>query len=216
MRTRLIRCLLVVATLAGILTLLEGRFDFYLALYCGAWAAFGILGMISMDDDLARERFRPPEPGADGPALRAIRGSALAHLVVGALDSGRWHLAPVPSTLRLAALAGMFAGSLLIIQSIRANRFFSAVIRVQSERGHRVIDSGPYSTIRHPGYLGMLIAVLCSGLALGSWLGFVFAALYGVLILRRVWFEDAFLKTNLSGYQAYANRVSSRLIPGAW
>src|SRR5829696_285948 len=193
MKARLIRCLLVVGALTAILTVLEGRFDVYLALYCGVWAVFGILGMVSMDDDLARERFRPPEPGADRLALRAIRLSALAHLVIGALDAGRWHLAPVPSPVRLAALAGMFAGSLLIIQSIRANRFFSVVIRVQSERGHQVIDTGPYGTIRHPGYLGMLIAVLCSGLALGSWLGFAFAALYGVLIIRRVWFEDAFL-----------------------
>ena len=52
-----------------------------------------------------------------------------------------------------------------------ANRFFSAVVRIQGERGHRVIDQGPYAFIRHPGYAGMILSVPCSGLALGSWLG---------------------------------------------
>jgi protein-S-isoprenylcysteine O-methyltransferase Ste14 len=62
----------------------------------------------------------------------------------------------------------------------------------------------------------MLIAALGSGVAIGSWLGFALAVVYGALIVRRVWFEDAFLKANLAGYQAYASRVSSRLLPGAW
>ena len=216
MRTRVTRVLLVVGALTAILALLEGGLDVWLGLYCAVWAAFGVYGMVSIDDDLARERFRPPEPGADRMPLRAIRLAALAHLIVGALDAGRWHLTSVPSGLRAIALVGMIVGGFLIIQSMRANRFFSSVIRVQTERGHRVIDSGPYRRVRHPGYLGMLIAVSCSGLALGSWLGFALAALYSALIVRRVWFEDAFLKANLTGYQAYANRVAFRLIPGAW
>ena len=216
MAKRVIRCLLFIAAATAALAWLEGGLDRYLALYAIAWTIFGIYGMVSLDDDLARERFNPPEPGADRRALRAIRIIAIAHLIVGALDTGRWHIAPVPGPLRLVATAAMLAGALLIVQSIRANRFFSPVVRVQTERGHRVVDTGPYATIRHPGYLGMVIAVLGSGLAIGSWLGFALAATYCALILRRVFFEDAFLKANLPGYEAYASRVSARLIPGAW
>jgi protein-S-isoprenylcysteine O-methyltransferase Ste14 len=62
----------------------------------------------------------------------------------------------------------------------------------------------------------MIVSVMCSGLALGSWLGFVFAALYAAMILRRVFFEDAFLQSNLEGYADYARRVPYRLIPRAW
>jgi len=58
--------------------------------------------------------------------------------------------------------------------------------------------------------------VLCSGLVLGSWLGFALAAVYAALILRRVFFEDAFLQVNLAGYSDYARRVPYRLIPKAW
>ena len=58
--------------------------------------------------------------------------------------------------------------------------------------------------------------MICSGLALGSWLGFGFALLYAALIFRRVFFEDAFLQANLAGYVDYARRVPYRLIPRTW
>ena len=201
---------------ATILILLEGRFDMWLALYLGGWATFALYAFASIDDDLAKERFHPPEPGADRLPLRAIRLIAMAHIVVGALDAGRWHLAPVLDLVRAIALPVMVVSALLVVQSMRANRFFSPVVRVQTERGHRVIDRGPYGTIRHPGYLGMIISVMSSGLVLGSWLGFAVAAVYAALILRRVFFEDAFLKVNLEGYADYARRVPYRLFPGGW
>src|SRR4030095_2196799 len=87
-------------TFAGILTagllLLTGRWlDPWVWAYITVWSMFSLYAMSSIDDDLARERFHPPEPGADPLPLRAIRLLALGHLIVGALDSGRWHLAPV-------------------------------------------------------------------------------------------------------------------------
>lgn len=216
MARRVIHFSVALLCIGAVLFLLKGTFDLWLALYLGAWMIFGLYAVVSMDDDLAKERFSPPEPGADRLSLRAIRLIAMAHLVIGALDAGRWHLALVPDALRAIALPVMVVSALLIVQSMRANRFFSPVVRVQTERGHRVIDGGPYGSIRHPGYLGMIVSIMCSGLVLGSWLGFAVAALYAALILRRVFFEDAFLKANLAGYADYARRVPYRLIPGGW
>ena len=213
---RITRFTVTVLCFGTILVLLKGQFDVWLALYLGGWSIFALYAFASIDEDLAQERFHPPEPGADRLPLRAIRLIALAHVVIGALDAGRWHLAPVPDLARAVALPIMVVSALLVVQSMRANRFFSPVVRVQTERGHRVIDRGPYGTIRHPGYLGMIVSVMCSGLVLGSWLGFALAALYSALILRRVFFEDAFLKVNLAGYADYAQRVPYRLIPGGW
>ena len=193
------------------LVLLAGGLDRWLALYLAGWSIFALYAFASIDEDLAKERFHPPEPGADRLPLRAIRMIAIAHLVIGALDAGRWHIAPVPDVVRAIALPIMVASALLVVQSMRANRFFSPVVRVQSERGHRVVDRGPYGTIRHPGYLGMIISVLCSGLVLGSWLGFTLAAVYAAMILRRVFFEDAFLKANLAGYTDRSEEHTSEL-----
>jgi protein-S-isoprenylcysteine O-methyltransferase Ste14 len=216
MAKRLVRFSLTLLVLTGILVLLKGRLDTWLALYLAGWSIFGLYAFLSIDDDLARERFHPPEPGADRMSLRMVRILALIHVIVGTLDAGRWHLAPVPDALRAVALVIMVVSALLVVQAMRANRFFSSVVRVQTERGHRVIDRGPYGVIRHPGYLGMIVSVICSGLALGSWLAVPFALLYAVLVFRRVFFEDAFLKANLAGYTDYARRVPHRLIPGTW
>jgi protein-S-isoprenylcysteine O-methyltransferase Ste14 len=97
-----------------------------------------------------------------------------------------------------------------------ANRFFSPVVRVQSERGHRVIDVGPYARMRHPGYLGMAVFAPMAALALGSWWALVPAGLYTTLILRRAAVEDRFLHGHLPGYAEYAARVRFRILPGIW
>jgi protein-S-isoprenylcysteine O-methyltransferase Ste14 len=99
---------------------------------------------------------------------------------------------------------------------MRDNRFFSSVVRVQSDRGHRVIDTGPYAVVRHPGYAGLLLGMPLSGVALGSWVGAALGAVLSLLILRRVVFEDGFLRKNLNGYARYADRVRYRVIPHVW
>ena len=172
--------------------------------------------VLRMSDELARERFRPPSSGADRLPLRTIRLVALAHVLVGALDSGRWHLTPVPPSIRAAALAGVAVSFLMVYRAMMENRFFSAVVRIQHDRGHHVIDTGPYARVRHPGYAGMIAGVMFSGLALGSWMAFAVASLYAALIFRRVLFEDRYLQANLDGYSDYARRVRYRLVPGAF
>ena len=167
---KLLRWSIAMAVLSSGLVLLEGGYDRWLVAYCVGWGAFSLVTVLSVGDDLLRERFRPPDFGADKAWLRAIQLIALAHLVIGALDAGRWHIAPLPDSMRGPAVIAMLASASLITFSMRTNRFFSSVVRIQQDRGHHVIDSGPYSVVRHPGYLGMIVAVPCSGLALGSWI----------------------------------------------
>src|SRR5687767_13296006 len=198
---RVIRFSIVTAAFAVVVFALAGRWrDPWLWSYLGVFAVIGVVAMLSIDDDLARERFNPPSPGADRLSLRKIRLIALAHLVVGALDTGRFHWSTMPDWLRVVGLAGFGLSFLLIIRAMAVNRFFSAVVRVQDERGHHVIDRGPYAVVRHPGYAGMIPAVPFSALALGSWPSLAIALVYSVLILRRMRFEDRFLHANLAGY----------------
>ena len=110
----------------------------------------------------------------------------------------------------------MALAMVLVYRAMHENKFFSSVIRVQTDRGHRVVETGPYSLVRHPGYAGMIAAMPLSGLALGSWLSFGVALVYSAMIVRRVLFEDAFLLQNLDGYPAYARRVTGRLVPRVW
>jgi protein-S-isoprenylcysteine O-methyltransferase Ste14 len=184
--------------------------------YVALWMAVFLYALLRLDDDLAKERFTPPNRGADRVALAFVQLVAVGHLVIGALDSGRWHLAPVDPTLRVISMAGMVATGVLVFYSMQSNRFFSTVVRIQTDRGHRVVDNGPYARVRHPGYAGMIPLMAFSGLALGSWLSFAFGVVYGAMIFRRVLFEDAFLQANLTGYREYVQRVRYRLVPGVW
>lgn len=215
--TRVYKPMLAVVLVTGGILLISGQWhDPLLWAYGGVLAITFGYAAASMDEDLARERFNPPDSGADRLSLKFVRLIALAHIVVSALDLGRWHISRIPDNWRAAALIGMGISFALVFRSMRENRFFSAVVRIQSERGHRVIDSGPYSFVRHPGYVGMIVGVPLSALAIGSWLGSVVALVYTALIVRRVTFEDGYLKENLSGYRAYAQRVRYRLVPGVW
>lgn len=214
---RLKRWLLVSGLVTAAVLALAGTLrDPWLWGYVLVWSAGAFYALFSIDEDLARERFHPPDQGADAVSLHFVRIIGLSHLVVGALDSGRWHVAPVAPALRGFALAAMALTFGMFYRAMRENRFFSSVVRVQKERGHHVIDSGPYSIVRHPGYAGLIWAMPFSGLALGSWLAAAIGLVMSGMVLRRVMFEDAFLKSNLEGYAAYTDKVRHRLIPGVW
>ena len=216
---RLLRGILISVIIGGGVMALAGQWEspylwaFAAAVVCLIFYAFFAV----LDPELARERFHPPTQGADATALRFVQISALATLVFAPLDAGRLHWSsPVPPALRVIGLCVFFLGALFTFRAMATNRFFSAVVRVQSERGHRVVDAGPYSVIRHPGYLGMVVLCPMIPLALGSWWALLPACTYSALILRRIVFEDRFLHQNLPGYGEYAARVRFRLLPGVW
>jgi protein-S-isoprenylcysteine O-methyltransferase Ste14 len=217
MPKRLQRLILGILIPSLSLLAISGRWtDPWLWAFIAIWSVMVSYALLSIGDDLAQERFRPPTRGADSQALRLIRLLALGQFLIGALDIGRWHVTAVPSWLRVVGLIGMAAGFGLVFRSMVVNRFFSVVVRIQDDRGHTVVDRGPYSVIRHPGYAGMITSVPFSALAIGSWIGVAIAVLYSALIFRRVFFEDAFLRQNLNGYSEYARRVPYRLVPGVW
>jgi protein-S-isoprenylcysteine O-methyltransferase Ste14 len=214
MAARIRRWLFGCGLIAAILFGFSGRWrDPWLWAYCATWAGILLFPMFAMDEELARERYHPPTGGADRVALVAIRLVAVGHLIVAALDGGRWHVTHISPALRLLGFAGLVACGLLVFRAMLANRFFSAVVRIQSDRGHHVIESGPYAVVRHPGYAGMIPLMAMSGLALSSWLAFGVGLVYAALVIRRVLLEDGFLHANLGGYREYAGRVRHRLIP---
>ena len=212
---RFARWLITVTFLGSVVLIAGDRTDPWLWAYVAAFALISGVALSLMDEDLARERFTPPDRGADRLSLRAVRLVALAHVIVSLADN-RFGWSSVPAAGRAVGLMGFVAAFAVIVYAMRVNRFFSAVVRIQRDRGHRVVDVGPYARLRHPGYAAMILAVPMSGLALGSWYGAMVALIYSALILRRVRFEDSFLQQHLDGYRDYAARVRYRLVPGVW
>lgn len=119
----------------------------------------------------------------------------------------------------LAVIAGVVVGALaaaLIAWAMRSNRFFSAVVRIQKDRGHSVVSSGPYRFLRHPGYTGMSAFTLVTPLILDSRWAFVPAAATAAVTVLRTALEDSTLQNELDGYADYARRVKYKLVPGIW
>jgi protein-S-isoprenylcysteine O-methyltransferase Ste14 len=97
-----------------------------------------------------------------------------------------------------------------------ANRFFEQTARIQTDRHHKVITTGPYKYIRHPGYTGMIIMFAATPLILQSKWTFIPMATTIVLVIFRTAMEDKMLQNELSGYTEYAAKVRFRLVPGLW
>lgn len=113
-------------------------------------------------------------------------------------------------------LALVGAGFLLSAWAMGANPFFEGTVRIQVEVGHRVYQGGPYRRVRHPGYLGLLLWALGTPLLLRSTWAVGPALLAAAWVVLRTGLEDATLRRELAGYQAYAARTRWRLLPGAW
>jgi len=107
-------------------------------------------------------------------------------------------------------------GYAFAVWAMAENRFFSSVVRIQTERGHVVCDTGPYRIVRHPGYAGNILPLLGIVLALGSVWTLIPAAVALIIAVIRTALEDHTLQEELPGYRDYARRVHYRLIPGIY
>lgn len=142
-------------------------------------------------------------------------GGALIPLAAG-LDMRLGGALPFSLTVRLLALGTILAGYVLASYALITNRFFSGMVRVQTDRGHRVVSSGPYRWLRHPGYSGALLSYLATPVFLQSWWSFLPVLFIAIVLVIRTRLEDHTLQAELPGYREYARQVVFRLLPGVW
>jgi protein-S-isoprenylcysteine O-methyltransferase Ste14 len=186
------------------------------------WGLLGVLAfyMVVMfaviDPGLLRERMKPGKGNCDRLTRPLTLVLLLVHWVVAGLDVGRFQWSPIPWSVQLAGLIGYAVCMAGVMWAIRVNPFYSAVVRVQTDRGQRPVTAGPYRFVRHPGYTATVLGMICGGLALGSWVGMIPVAAVAVLFIRRTLVEDAMLRRELAGYADYAERVRYRLVAGVF
>lgn len=136
--------------------------------------------------------------------------------IVSGLDY-RYNWSPhFPTWLVILSVGLVFIIGLLVLWALASNRFFIGMVRIQEERGHTVIKSGPYQYVRHPGYLGSLLFILFTAVMLGSLWALIPAGLTCGVVFLRTYLEDNTLKDELAGYLEYSQEVRSRLLPGIW
>lgn len=215
--------------------LLAGTLVFFSFIFLGAgtfsyfqgWL-YVVIGLVMMligntvlkiDRELNDERANAQEGAKawDKKILLVSFFATLGMYVVAGLDSGRYHWSPVFPPLLIALGATLTAaGQLIFLIAQKQNKFFSSTVRVQTDRNHRVCDTGLYRVVRHPGYMGSFIQTLGFPLIFGSFWSIFPVLISMVLLIIRTDWEDKTLQSELDGYKAYCTKTKYRLIPMLW
>lgn len=142
--------------------------------------------------------------------------SFMAMFPVAGLDAGRFHWSRVPLWVIIVGYVFFVAGMAGNVWVLQVNKFAEPSVRIQVERGQKVIDTGPYAIVRHPLYAMSFFLFVGIPLAMGSLWALVPAAICTAVIVVRTALEDRMLRSELAGYEDYTHRVRYRLIPGIW
>jgi protein-S-isoprenylcysteine O-methyltransferase Ste14 len=199
-----------------------GRIDWW-----PAWAALGVtLGWITAtaavilrsNPALLAERLGPRKGAKlwDTAILSFLGMGQLVRYVVAGLDHRYGWTALFPIAAQVVALIICALGYALMTWALASNRFFSQIVRVQSERGHSVATGGPYQYVRHPAYLGAILYEFAVSILLASWRSLILSGFGAILLVLRTALEDRTLRVELDGYCGYAQQVPYRLLPSLW
>jgi protein-S-isoprenylcysteine O-methyltransferase Ste14 len=137
----------------------------------------------------------------------------IAWWLVMPLDAVRFRWSHMPLGLQALGVVLVLFSCPIFFVTFRANPFASGVVRIQAERGHSVISTGPYRLVRHPMYAGALLLFIGTPLWLGSFFGLALGALFSLLIAVRAVLEERTLARELLGYEDYRRKVPYRMVP---
>ncbi|MEN6392097.1 MAG: isoprenylcysteine carboxylmethyltransferase family protein [Syntrophomonas sp.] len=168
---------------------------------------------IKKDPGLLSRRMKVKEKEPQPAVLRFLSFLSMLTFLFPGFDY-RFHWSAVPVWLVIVADVMVVLGYILIIRVFKENSYASTVIQVEKEQ--QVIATGPYAMVRHPMYTGLLITMLFTPLALGSYWALIFAFLFIPTTVYRIKKEEATLSRELPGYTDYLAKTRYRLIPSIW
>jgi len=215
--------LVLLALLAGALFLPAGRLAWtmgwvYLVLFFGFFPGINAW-LFRHNPGLLRERMslsRPDQKGWDKVIFPLLLIFPFAWLALISLDAARFHWSPVSFWFQEVGVLVLLGAFYLFYLTFRENSYLSTVVRIQKERGHTVVSTGPYHYVRHPMYAGFLLFMTGTPLLLGSWYGVVLGLAFMLVLARRAILEERTLRNELRGYADYMAQVKYRLIPYIW
>jgi protein-S-isoprenylcysteine O-methyltransferase Ste14 len=191
----------------------------FLAIIGGVGSAAG-LWFARHDPGLLKQRLSSPfqagQPAWDKAILSLFMLLYLASFVVMALDAVRWRSTDMPVWVETVGAACILASYAFIWRVLAENSFAAPVVRIQEERGQRIITTGPYAIVRHPMYGGAILFMLGTPLLLGSSYGLLFVPVLVFVLAIRTVFEERALAEHFPEYIAYAEKVRCRFVPFIW
>jgi protein-S-isoprenylcysteine O-methyltransferase Ste14 len=201
---------------AGTLTWLTGWI--YIVLFFGFFIGVNVW-LYKHNPGLLQERMsleRPDQKGWDKILFPLLLILPFVWLVFISLDAVRFHWSPLPTWLQGVGAIVLLCSFAFFFLTFRENSYLSTVVRIQKDRGHKVVSTGPYHYVRHPMYSAFLPFMVGTPLLLGSWYGILFGLIFMLVVARRAVLEEHTLRQELSGYVDYMTQVKYRLIPFVW
>lgn len=181
---------------------------------------FSTIIQYKLNPQLVVQRLKRKRKGSKTWDEILVRASNLTIIIVipiiAGLDIGRYNWSLLSVNYIWIGLVFTILSTILLNYAMIANKYFEPTVRIQEERSHKVIKSGPYSIIRHPGYLSGILFAISIPLLIGSLVSFVGVGIYVILMIVRTWLEDKTLQEELEGYKEYTKQVRYRIFPRIW
>jgi len=222
MRTKLfIKSLIGTLFFLLILFISAGRINYWQGWLFAAVSIILVIlnSFVLSSDELAEERSKT-KTGTKLWDKKIVGLSALTLIItyiVAGLDAGRFHDSPeFPRMVNALGVVLILFGEIVFLVAQKQNKFFSSVVRIQTDRGHTVCDTGIYKIVRHPAYFGMIVTAIGIPLILGSLWSFIPSSFSILLTVIRTSLEDKTLVQELDGYREYTNQTPYRLFPYIW
>lgn len=183
-----------------------------IGVFTGLWLA-------RTDPELFAERMRVTardgQPAADKIFVPVLSVALVVWFILMGIDH-RLYGSDFPIALQALGLVMLLVSTVFIMWVMHENSFAAPLVKIQSERGHHVISSGPYAWVRHPMYTGAVVFFIGIPLLLGSAWGLIMSPLLALLFAIRITIEERTLREGLPGYSDYTSQVRYRLLPGVW
>ena len=152
----------------------------------------------------------------DRVVLMIYVGLGFIEVFIAGVDAGRFHWLALPGWTIVPGVVLFIMGMAMVGWAMVTSPFAETTLRLQTDRGQTVVESGPYRLVRHPMYLGFLVLNPATGLMLGSGWAMIVSVSTTAMIVLRTAYEDRFLRDRLPGYAGFAKRTRFRLVPLVW
>ena len=213
--------LLEMAVLFAIVLGIAGSINYWQGwAFCTSMLIYFIIVLVVFKDkkELFQERVNP------GPGMKkwdyifyAIFAPAfITILIIAPLDYRFMWTENLPNYIYVIGWIAYISSMWFLTWSMFINAWFSSVVRIQKDRKQKVVSTGPYAFVRHPGYFAIIFMAPGCALVLGSLWALIPAIITVIALIPRTYMEDQTLQKELKGYKAYTKKTKYRLMPGVW
>lgn len=191
----------------------------------GLWTIFGVvmtLYLMQYDPELLAERLKlvplhKEQKAWDKVIMLLFLIAGIALYIIPGFDVVRYGWSePLPYWMKAVAVLIHIPSFFLLGWIMRENTYLAQVVKIDKQRDHHVITTGPYAVVRHPMYTVVIILLFAVPIALGSRYALILTVFLTMLLIVRTYLEDRTLHLELKGYPEYTKKTPYRLMPGVW